>query len=47
VLPFHQMGRYKWHELKIPYRLEKTESPSAEAVARAVQVFRAAGLHAD
>jgi pyruvate formate lyase activating enzyme len=47
VLPFHQMGRYKWHELKIRYHLEKTEPPSAEAVARAVQVFRAAGLQAD
>ena len=47
VLPFHQMGRYKWHELKIRYHLEKTEPPSAEAVARAVQVFRSAGLEAD
>jgi len=47
VLPFHQMGRYKWHELGIRYHLEKTEPPSAESVARALQVFRAAGLQAD
>jgi pyruvate formate lyase activating enzyme len=41
------MGRYKWHQLGIRYHLEKTEPPSPESVARAVQVFRAAGLLAD
>ena len=47
VLPFHQMGRFKWHELGIPYRLEDTAPPSAEAVKEAVSIFRAAGLTAD
>jgi pyruvate formate lyase activating enzyme len=47
VLPFHQMGRYKWRELGIRYHLENTEPPSAAAVAKAVEVFRAAGLEAD
>ncbi|HUL83798.1 MAG TPA: pyruvate formate-lyase-activating protein [Gammaproteobacteria bacterium] len=46
VLPFHQMGRYKWHELGIRYHLEKTEPPTTESVDRALQVFRAAGLEA-
>jgi pyruvate formate lyase activating enzyme len=47
VLPFHQMGRYKWAQLGISYRLEKTDPPTAEATERAVAVFRAAGLNAD
>ena len=46
VLPFHQMGRYKWEQLGIKYHLEKTEAPTAEATAGAVAVFRAAGLEA-
>jgi pyruvate formate lyase activating enzyme len=47
VLPFHQMGRYKWAQLGISYRLEKTDPPTAEATERAVAVFREAGLNAD
>ncbi|HEX5787271.1 MAG TPA: pyruvate formate-lyase-activating protein [Woeseiaceae bacterium] len=47
VLPFHQMGRFKWHELGIRYHLEDTEPPSADAVDEAVSIFRAAGLTAD
>lgn len=47
VLPFHQMGRYKWDRLGIDYTLEKTEPPSNDAVAAAVAIFRRAGLHAD
>jgi len=46
VLPFHQMGRYKWHELGIRYHLEKTEPPTTESVDRALEVFRSAGLEA-
>jgi len=46
VLPFHQMGRFKWHELGIRYHLEDTQPPSAELVERACAVFRAAGLEA-
>lgn len=46
VLPFHQMGRYKWKQLGIKYHLDSTEPPTAEAVERAVEVFRAAGLQA-
>ena len=47
ILPFHQMGRYKWDKLGLDYSLSTTAPPSPEAVARAVEIFRASGLHAD
>jgi pyruvate formate lyase activating enzyme len=46
VLPFHQMGRYKWSNLHMTYRLEDVEPPSAETVQRSVDAFTAAGLRA-
>jgi pyruvate formate lyase activating enzyme len=46
VLPFHQMGRFKWHTLGIRYALDKTEPPTAQAHAQACAIFRAAGLTA-
>lgn len=46
ILPFHQMGRFKWERLGLAYDLAKTTPPSAELVAHAVEVFRAAGLNA-
>ena len=46
VLPFHQMGRYKWKELGIKYTLESFELPSADLIERTCAVFRAAGLEA-
>lgn len=47
ILPFHQLGRYKWERLGIDYKLADTEPPSAEGVVQAVSIFRAAGLNAD
>jgi pyruvate formate lyase activating enzyme len=47
VLPFHQMGRYKWKQLGLTYTLEGTPPPSDELCQRAVAVFRAQGLRAD
>jgi pyruvate formate lyase activating enzyme len=44
VLPFHQMGRFKWHKLGIQYTLDPVEPPSTELVERACAEFRAAGL---
>lgn len=44
VLPFHQMGRDKWHQLGITYSLEDTQPPSAELVERVRGQFRARGL---
>ena len=46
VLPFHQMGRYKWERLGLSYQLPEVEPPSHEAVERACSLFRAAGLTA-
>ena len=46
VLPFHQMGRFKWDELRIEYRLRDTKEPSISAVEQACARFRAAGLTA-
>jgi pyruvate formate lyase activating enzyme len=44
VLPFHQMGRFKWKELKLNYTLDDVQSPSHEAVEHACAIFRAEGL---
>jgi pyruvate formate lyase activating enzyme len=44
VLPFHQMGRYKWKELGIEYKLQDAEPPSADLVERACEMFRSVGL---
>jgi len=44
VLPFHQMGQYKWKKLGIPYSLEGVEPPDQDLVEAACAVFRGAGL---
>lgn len=46
VLPFHQMGRFKWRELGLNYTLEDVQPPAIEAVERACAQFRAVGLTA-
>jgi len=46
VLPFHQMGRYKWKELAIDYTLQDAEPPTNEMIERACEQFRAVGLTA-
>jgi pyruvate formate lyase activating enzyme len=46
VLPFHQMGRFKWEKLKMEYQLGDTHPPSRETTDQAVARFRAAGLKA-
>jgi pyruvate formate lyase activating enzyme len=45
ILPFHQMGRYKWKRLAIDYTLDPTEPPSEAAFDAAVSIFRQAGLN--
>ena len=44
VLPFHQMGRYKWERLGRDYLLKDVEPPAVDAVESARAVWRAAGL---
>jgi pyruvate formate lyase activating enzyme len=46
VLPFHQMGRFKWQKLGMGYQLADTEPPSRETVDEAIARFREAGLKA-
>ena len=46
VLPFHQMGRFKWKKLGLKYEMDDVSPPSPEAVEQACAVFRKAGLNA-
>jgi pyruvate formate lyase activating enzyme len=46
VLPFHQLGRYKWERLGIKYTLDGVESPSTDLIERTLAAFRAEGLQA-
>ena len=46
VLPFHQMGRFKWKELNMDYSLDNIEPPSSEDVNRVCSIFREEGLKA-
>lgn len=44
VLPFHNMGADKWHELGLDYELEDTKPPTPESVEFAKETFRSRGL---
>ena len=46
VLPFHQMGKYKWERLNMKYELGDVEPPSPALVASTIGIFRSAGLTA-
>ena len=46
VLPFHQMGRFKWERLGLTYKLANVEPPSPELTEQALEVVRKAGLKA-
>ena len=40
VLGFHQLGRPKWHELRIPYPLENQKGPNAATRERVTNQFK-------
>jgi len=46
VLPFHQLGRFKWERLGMEYQLQDAKPPSPETMARVIDRFKAAGLNA-
>jgi pyruvate formate lyase activating enzyme len=46
VLPFHQMGRFKWEKLNMVYQLKDAQPPPRSVVDDAIARFRAAGLKA-
>ena len=46
VLPFHQMGRFKWQKLGLNYTLNDAQPPRPEQVERACEIFRRVGLKA-
>ena len=46
VLPFHQMGRFKWEKLGINYTLDQFEPPSNDLIERTLAIYRAEGLKA-
>jgi pyruvate formate lyase activating enzyme len=46
VLPFHQMGKYKWTKLGLDYTLGDVQPPTPGHVERVRATFEAAGLYA-
>jgi pyruvate formate lyase activating enzyme len=46
VLPFHQLGRFKWEKLGMDYVLRDIEPPSQARTEEAIARFRAKGLKA-
>ena len=46
VLPFHQMGKYKWEKLGMEYQMKDAQPPARETVQKVIERFRAAGLQA-
>jgi pyruvate formate lyase activating enzyme len=46
VLPFHQLGAFKWKQLGIEYKLQDAEPPPRAIIDRACSQFQAVGLKA-
>jgi pyruvate formate lyase activating enzyme len=46
VLPFHQLGRFKWKNLGLDYTLDDVKSPTLELINSTCEIFRAEGLKA-
>jgi pyruvate formate lyase activating enzyme len=44
VLPFHQMGQYKWEKIGLAYTLSNVEPPTTDQVEQVCSQFRAVGL---
>jgi pyruvate formate lyase activating enzyme len=46
VLPFHQMGAFKWQTLGLEYQLSSQPTPTDAQVNAALEIFRGAGCRA-
>jgi pyruvate formate lyase activating enzyme len=46
VLPFHQMGKFKWEKLGMEYQMRDAQTPSRETMEKIIDRFRSAGLKA-
>jgi len=46
VLPFHQMGKFKWEKLGLNYTLADAKPPTSKQVEAACDIFRRHGLEA-
>ena len=46
VLPFHQLGRFKWKKLGLDYTLDDVKPPTLELIKSTCEIFRAEGLKA-
>jgi pyruvate formate lyase activating enzyme len=44
VVAFHQLGRFKWEAMGLPYECRNAVPPSTEQLEQAMRAFRAAGL---
>ena len=45
ILPFHQLGAYKWEELNLNYQLTNTPEPTPEEAEKIRDIFRTYGLN--
>src|SRR5687768_11967719 len=46
VLPFHQMGKFKWEKLGMEYQMRDAQVPSRETMEKIIARFTSAGLKA-
>jgi len=44
VLPFHQMGAYKWEKLGYDYQLQDTKPPTPELITSTIHIFQSYGI---
>lgn len=45
ILPFHQMGGYKWEEVGKEYKLKDTATPTREQIKKTEEIFSSYGLN--
>ncbi len=44
LLPFHKLGEYKWHELRLGYTLENVREPTNKELEECVEIFSNEGV---